>query len=247
MELILPDWSAPKRVRAYSTTRLGGVSVGAYASLNLGDHVGDDPERVAHNRALLSESLALPTTPIWLRQVHGCNILAVDDDSATDSEADGAITRSAGAVCVVMTADCLPLLICDDRATRVAAVHAGWRGLADGVIERAVAAMGVAPERLLVWLGPAIGPDVFEVGSEVRERFVALDPAAAAAFRPRGDRWLADLAGLAKLRLSRLGVQHVHGGNVCTASQPQRFFSYRRDGITGRMASLIWLANDPSD
>ncbi len=243
MELILPDWPAPQRVRACSTTRLGGVSAGVYASLNLGDHVGDDPAHVARNRALLGESLGLAAAPIWLRQVHGCKILAADAPSL-ERTGDGALATSAGAVCVVMTADCLPLLICDDLGTRVAAVHAGWRGLADGVIESAVAAMGIAAERLLVWLGPAIGPDAFEVREDVRARFLAQDSAATAAFRPRGDRWLADLAGLARLRLARLGVRRIYGGGICTFSQPRRFFSYRRDGVSGRMASLIWLAPD---
>ncbi|WP_363928876.1 peptidoglycan editing factor PgeF [Thiocapsa sp.] len=262
-EMIEPDWPAPARVRAYSTTRDGGVGSGVYASLNLADHVGDTPERVARNRAILGECLQLPSEPLWLRQVHGCRL--VGDDAAISSsackregcEADGAVTSEAGVVCVVMTADCLPVLMCDDQGTRVAAVHAGWRGLASGILERAIAAMGVSSariasqhrpfdripsERLLVWLGPAIGPDAFEVGPEVRERFLEADPESIDAFRASRDgRFLADLAGLARRRLARLGVTAVYGGGYCTHSDSRRFFSYRRDGVTGRMASLIWL------
>jgi polyphenol oxidase len=260
-ETIEPDWPAPARVKAYSTTREGGVGRGAYASLNLADHVGDAPDRVTRNRAILRERLQLPSEPLWLRQVHGCRLAG--EDAAISSaacslggcEADGAVTGEAGVVCVVMTADCLPVLMCDDRGTRVAAVHAGWRGLASGILERAIAAMGgasarsaserISPERLLVWLGPAIGPDAFEVGPEVRERFLEADPESIEAFRASGDgRFLADLAGLARRRLARLGVTGVYGGGYCTHSDPRRFFSYRRDGVTGRMASLIWLDRD---
>lgn len=247
MDLIEPDWPAPAGVRACSTRRLGGFSLGAFASLNLGDHVGDDPERVARNREALAERLGLSAPPAWLRQVHGRRIVAAGTDGAIQ-EADGSVASAPGRICVVMTADCLPLLLCDDQGRRVAAVHAGWRGLRDGVIESAVAAMGIAPGRLLAWLGPAIGPDAFEVGPEVRAGFVAADPECAAAFRPGstrdGERWLADLFLLARLRLDRLGVTRVHGGGDCTFSQPREYFSYRRDGTTGRMASLIWLAPD---
>lgn len=257
-EMIEPDWPAPARVRAYSTTRDGGVGTGVYASLNLGDHVGDAPERVARNRAILREHLQLPSEPFWLRQVHGCTLAGEDSAIPSDArtlggcEADGAVTSDPGVVCVVMTADCLPVLMCDDRGTRVAAVHAGWRGLASGILERAIAAMGVssgriqsepmASERILVWLGPVIGPDAFEVGPEVRERFLEADPESIDAFRASRDgRFLADLVGLARRRLARLGVTGVYGGGYCTHSNPRRFFSYRRDGVTGRMASLIWL------
>ncbi|NCA70607.1 MAG: peptidoglycan editing factor PgeF [Sphingobacteriia bacterium] len=247
MDLIEPEWPAPAWVRAYASTRQGGVSQGPYASLNLGDHVGDDPSRVARNRALLRERLGLAEAPRWLDQVHGCDLvgdrqMACQTRVAGACQADGAVTGRPGTVCVVMTADCLPVLMCDDRGTRVAAVHAGWRGLAAGILERACAALGGEPARLLVWLGPAIGADAFEVGPEVRQCFMADDPGALAAFRPaRADRWLADLAELARRRLRRLGVTGIHGGGYCTFSDSQRFFSYRRDGVTGRMASLIWL------
>ena len=260
-EMIEPDWPAPARVRAYSTTRDGGVGTGVYASLNLGDHVGDAPERVARNRAILRERLKLPSEPLWLRQVHGCTLAGEDSAIPSDArmlgvcEADGAVTGEAGVVCVVTTADCLPVLMCDDRGTRVAAVHAGWRGLVSGILERAITAMGasggripsepMASKHVLVWLGPAIGPDAFEVGPEVRERFLAEDPESIDAFRASRDgRFLADLAALARCRLARLGVTEVYGGGYCTHSDPRRFFSYRRDGVTGRMASLIWLDGD---
>ena len=257
-EMIEPDWPGPAHVKAYSTTREGGVGTGDYASFNLADHVGDAPERVARNRAILREHLQLPSDPLWLRQVHGCRLAGEDASDATnlgDCEADGAVTGEPGVVCVVMTADCLPVLMCDDRGTRVAAVHAGWRGLADGILERAIAAMGassgrsaserISPERLLVWLGPAIGPNSFEVGPEVRERVLEADSGAIDAFRASNNgRFLADLAGLARRRLARLGVTAVYGGGYCTHSDPRRFFSYRRDGVTGRMASLIWLDGD---
>jgi YfiH family protein len=245
MDLIEPDWPAPARVRALCTTRGGGMSEGAYSALNLADHVGDDPSRVEQNRALLRERLDLPAEPLWLQQVHGCGVA----DSGTDDrgcEADASIAFGPRQVCAVMTADCLPLLLCDRAGTRVAAIHAGWRGLADGVIEAAVRRIAVAPEDLLCWLGPAIGPDAFEVGAEVRARFIELSGEyAKAAFKPSpAGRWLADLYALATARLASMGVKQVWGGGLCTYSDPARFFSYRRDGVTGRMASLIWI--DPA-
>ncbi len=240
MEWLTPDWPAPPWVRACSTTRGGGTSTGPFASLNLSDRVGDDPKRVAHNRALLYERLGLPAEPLWLEQVHGCQVI-LDWPARGCPVADAALACEPGQVCAVMTADCLPVLMCDDQGRCVAAAHAGWRGLAAGIIEQTVAALAVVPERILVWLGPAIGPDAFAVGEEVRARFLAEDPAASAAFRPAASGWYADLFELARLRLARLGVTRVYGGGECTFSQPKRFFSYRRDGLTGRQASLIWL------
>lgn len=240
MRPIEPDWPAPRTVRALSTTRRGGVSLGAYADLNLADHVGDDALAVARNRARLARWLSLPAAPRWLRQVHGRRV-AVLGPAGSPEEADAAVTQEPGVVCAVLTADCLPLLLCDRQGRRVAAVHAGWRGLVDGVIEATVAEMACAPCDLLAWLGPAIGAQAFEVGPEVRERFVTADSGATAAFRPgRRDRWLADIDRLARQRLSRLGVVEVAGGGFCTYSDAQRFFSYRRDGSCGRMATLIW-------
>ncbi len=263
---IIPDWPAPANVRALQTTRDGGVSVGAYASLNLGDHVGDDPVAVARNRTLLRANL--PADPVWLKQVHG-NIVADADHAVGVPDADAALARKPDKVCAVMTADCLPLLLCDEAGTVVAAAHAGWRGLAGGVGEASVQAMNVAPEQLLVWLGPAIGPAAFEVGDEVRQAFMAHDPDAAKAFVPcvgralarhvglkadlqgcsAGDaelgvqKWLADIYLLARQRLALLGVKRVYGGGLCTFTDAQKFYSYRRDRATGRMATLIWLAS----
>lgn len=241
MDIIRPDWPAPANVRAAVTTRAGGVSAGAYASLNLGDHVGDDPGAVAENRARLVRALGLPAEPCWLRQVHGtCALDAAA--SITGCEADAAFAALPGVVCAVLTADCLPVLFCDRAGTRVAAAHAGWRGLAAGVLEHTADALGAAPEDILAWLGPAIGPDAFEVGGEVRAAFLAQDPTAAGAFRPSRDgRWLADLYALARHRLMRHGVAAVHGGGWCTHRDAARFYSFRRDGVTGRMASLVWL------
>lgn len=245
---IEPTWPAPARIGAISTTRLGGVSQGPFASLNLADHVGDDPASVARNRAILAERHALPAEPGWLSQVHGCAVAApgsTDPGLAHPIQADAAIAIQPGIVCAVLTADCLPVLICDRHGSEIAAVHAGWRGLAAGVIEAAVARLAAAPCELLAWLGPAIGPAAFEVGTDVRERFVAADRAAAAAFHPyRTGKWLADIYRLAHHRLAHLGVSQVWGGEYCTYSDPERFFSFRRDGRCGRMASLIWLRSD---
>lgn len=241
-DFIIPDWPAPANVRALVTTRHGGVSIGPYASLNLGDHVGDDPAAVAANRHLLRTHL--PAEPVWLQQVHGTRCIAAAT-AVPNSEADAAFTRSPGVVCAVLTADCLPILLCDTDGTVVAAAHAGWRGLAAGVIEATVAVMAVPGERLLAWLGPAIGPQHFEVGGEVRDTFIAHDPQAVQAFvaRPNGTqgKWLCDIYLLAAQRLKALGVCRLASADFCTVRDAERYFSYRRDGATGRMASLIWL------
>lgn len=236
---IVPDWPAPACVRALVTSRNGGVSPAPYHSLNLGNHVGDDPLHVLENRRLLRTHL--PAEPKWLMQVHG--IRAVDAATLTQPvEADAAYARSPDTVCAIMMADCLPILIADQAGTVVAAVHGGWRGLAAGVIESTVREIGLPPAHLLAWLGPGIGPSAFEVGPEVRDAFVREDGAAARAFSPhRAGKWLADLYNLARLRLRRAGVTGIHGGGLCTWSDPQRFFSHRRDRVTGRMAALIWL------
>ena len=240
-DLLVPAWPAPANVRAVQTLRSGGCSPAPWASFNLGDHVGDDPQRVAANRAALRASL--PAEPLWLTQVHG--IVAVDAGfSAKTVEADAAFARQPGRVCVVMTADCLPVLFCDRSGSVVAAAHAGWRGLVAGVLEATIGRMGVPADELLAWLGPAIGPQRFEVGDEVRAAFVAHDAAAAGAFVPQQHgKWLADIYRLAGQRLQAAGIGSISGGDWCTVSEASRFFSYRRDGVTGRMASLIWLAN----
>jgi YfiH family protein len=241
VSLILPDWPAPVRVKSLMTTRAGGVSQAPWASLNLGDHVGDDPAHVAANRARLRQQL--PGEPAWLRQVHGARAVQVGQDS--NREADAAYTRLTGQVCAVLTADCLPVLFCDRAGSVVAAAHAGWRGLVGGVLEATVAAMQVQPGEILAWMGAAIGPQAFEVGDEVRQAFVAQHAEAAAAFLPSPGaapgKWLADIYQLARVRLNHVGVQAIYGGGCCTYQEAASFYSYRRDGVTGRMASLIWL------
>lgn len=238
---ITPDWPAPARVSALVTTRAGGVSMAPYAGLNLGDHVGDDPARVARNRAILRASL--PAEPVWLRQVHGIAVLDADSGVAA-SEADASVARQTGSVCAILTADCLPVLFCDRDGSVVAAAHAGWRGLLGGMLEATVAAMQLPPDRIMAWLGPAIGAQAFEVGAEVRDAFVNAQAQAGAAFVARmGNKWLADIYALARLRLQRIGVDQVYGGGACTYSEAERFYSYRREGATGRMASLVWLEN----
>lgn len=238
LPVILPDWPAPACVKALQTTRLGGVSQGSYASLNLGDHVKDLPQHVAANRQLLSPYL--PSEPVWLNQVHGVRVIDAALSSCLES-ADASFSTRKQVVCVTMTADCLPVLLCDQAGSVVAAVHAGWRSLCDGVIEATVKAMPVEPATLMAWLGPAIGPQAFEVGSEVRAQFMAQDAQAEHAFQAHGEKWLGDLYTIARQRLSRLGVTQVYGGGRCTYGEPETFFSFRRDGDTGRMASLIWL------
>ena len=223
-----------------STLRQGGVSEGRYASLNLGDHVGDDAERVAENRQRLSQSALLPANPQWLQQVHGVAVADLDQPDLAQP-ADAAMTRQEGRVCAILTADCLPIMLAAVSGEAVAAAHAGWRGLAGGVLESTMKALGLPGEQIQAWLGPAIGVEYFEVGAEVREVFLVGNEAAEAAFQPNArGRFMADLALLARLRLERLGVRRIYGGTLCTYADPQRFFSHRRDGTTGRQATLIW-------
>lgn len=244
MKWIEPDWPAPANVRALSTTRDGGVSEGVFAGLNLGAHVGDEPARVEANRARLQQAAAIPGLLNWLNQVHGTVVHPVSSHYQQVPDADAACAHEAQLACIVMTADCLPVLFCDRAGTVVAAAHAGWRGLKEGVLEASIAAMGCEPGEILAWLGPAIGPAAFEVGDEVREAFMAEQAEADAAFVPSSNegKWLADIYRLARLRLARAGVNAVYGGDHCTFGDSEQFYSYRRDGQTGRMASLIWLA-----
>ncbi len=236
------DWPAPATVKAGCTTRLGGVSLPPYDTLNLGDHVGDDPTLVAQNRQKVIEACSFTQAPAWLSQVHGINVV----DAATAEcgvTADASYSGESGVACVVMTADCLPVLFCDQQASVVAAAHAGWRGLADGVLEATVTSMNADVGQVMAWLGPAIGPQAFEVGDEVRDLFVSYQSSAVAAFKPSpAGRWLADIYQLARLRLAAMGVTAIYGGSLCTYSDAERFYSYRRDGVTGRMASFVWMA-----
>jgi YfiH family protein len=236
------DWPAPPGVRALSTFRGGveGVSQAPYASFNLGDHVGDDPAAVAENRRCLKEGAGLPAEPGWLAQVHGIHVVDIDRPGVRVA-ADAAVAHGAGKVCAILTADCLPLVLTTDAGDRVAAAHAGWRGMAAGVIEATVRALGGPADQLMAWLGPAIGPRHFEVGAEVREAFVSVDAATAGAFEPNArGRFMADLPGLARRRLANLGVSRIYGGTECTFARADRYYSHRRDGITGRQATLIW-------
>ena len=245
-DFIIPDWPAPTNVHSLQTTRNGGVSVGPYASLNLGNHVQDDPLHVAHNRQLLSQFV--PSEPVWLNQVHGFE--AIDAANADCiPNADASYTTRHNTVCVTMTADCLPILLCDTAGTVVASIHAGWRSLCDGVIEATVAklltASNVKADHLMAWLGPAIGPSAFEVGGEVRAQFIAKDTQAESAFKPQdNDKWLGNIYSIATQHLNNLSVNQIYGGQqeqFCTVTDSARFFSFRRDNVTGRMATMIWL------
>lgn len=239
IDWITPRWPAPPEVRALVTTRRGGHSKGRYASLNLGDHVGDNARDLEQNREALRKQL--PRNPKWLIQVHDNQVVCADELNGPVA-ADAAIAHCPGIPCAVLTADCLPVLLCDEGGACVAAAHAGWRGLCAGILEATVRAMKITPERLLAYFGPAIGPDAFVVRSEVRAAFVGADPQADAAFSRRDqDSWAADLYALAARRLNAAGVTRIYGGGFCTYSDSERFFSYRRDGVTGRMASVIWL------
>ena len=246
-EYLVPAWPAPANVLALTTTRQGGVSLPPFDSFNLGDHVGDAPESVSANRAALLALLPGRSRVQWLKQVHGTDVVYATGEHRAPPTADASWTDRPGVACAVLTADCLPLLLCDRAGSVVASVHAGWRGLLDGVIEQTVRAMPVAPTQLLAWQGPAIGPAAFEVGAEVRDAFCSSPGANAmehACFRVctrRADRWVADLYALARLRLRRLGVANIYGGDFCTYRDQRRFYSFRRDGTTGRMASLIQL------
>lgn len=247
LQLLQPDWPAPANVHAWSTSRLQGVSDTPFQGLNLALHVGDSAEVVLQNRQHLVQVLALPREPLWLDQVHQQQVVNaaewINDEALNrPPQADASYSLQAGVVCVVMTADCLPLLICNRRGNKVAAVHAGWRGLAAGVIESTLTALQQPASELLVWLGPAIGFSAFEVGEEVRQAFIAEDVEASSAFKQnRPGHYLADIYSLARRRLQACGVQAIYGGDYCTFDDANHFYSYRRDGTTGRQASLVWF------
>ncbi|KXJ45988.1 MAG: YfiH family protein [Bermanella sp.] len=242
MDFITPDWPVPERVKAISTRRHGGISEGPYSSLNLANHVGDDDRVVTQNRSTLFHKLQLPAKPVWLEQVHGTRVMELGQHEATQLiQADASISRNSDFVCAVMTADCLPILLCKEDGSAVAAVHAGWRGLVAGIVEKAVTQLA-EPEKIIAWLGPAIGPSHFEVGAEVKEAFVNKNSVMRQCFQQiDSQHYLADLYALARIVLLKCGVKRIYGGEYCTYNQADQFFSYRREPITGRMASLIWL------
>ena len=245
LEFIAAHWPVPApNVTAFCSTRAGGVSEGDFGSLNLADHVQDDPSHVDTNRRVLQQQLELPEAPQWLQQTHSTRV--IDLDQTEQREGDAAYTSTPGRIAVVMTADCLPVLFCNTAGSEVAAAHAGWRGLLHGILEKTLAAMSTDNAQVLAWLGPAIGPEVFEVGEEVRTEFIQHDADAASCFRPnRPGHFLADLYALARLRLHKAGVTHISGGEFCTYSQPALFFSYRRENVTGRQASMIYINKNP--
>ena len=241
-EVLTPEWDAPRAVRAAFTLRGGGVSLAPYDSLNVGAHVGDSPAAVAENRRRVCARLNLPAVPAWLEQVHGTRVADLDALHEARSAADAVLTRRPGQVCAVQVADCMPVLLAARDGSAVAVAHAGWRGLAAGVLEETVARLGFAGQELIAWLGPAISARHFEVGEEVRAAFLERDPRASGAFVPNArGRWQCDLAALARRRLATLGVTEVSGGTWCTHADPARFFSFRRDGRCGRMAALVWI------
>ncbi len=239
---ICPPWPVSSKIKAFSSTRLGGVSESPFTSLNLGAHVGDQGDAVLENRARFARQVKMPASLRWLNQVHGTKTVCLPSAALGDLEADASFTQTQDQVCAVMTADCLPLLICNTKETQVAACHAGWRGLCDGVIESCIAQFEEAND-VMVWLGPAIGANAFEVGDEVKQAFILQDKQAEKAFKASNNegKWLADIYQLARQRLASLGVRHIYGGEYCTYEDESHFFSYRRDHQTGRMASVIWI------
>jgi polyphenol oxidase len=243
LDFIIPNWPAPANVHALQTNRHAGHSHAPFNSLNFGSHVNDNPSHVAQNRQLLSE--LLPSGPVWLSQTHSIEVVNAANTDCVPN-ADASFTTHKNVVCVVMTADCLPVLLCDKAGSIVVAVHAGWRGLCDGALEASIdeacKAAQIMPSDLMAWLGPAIGPNAFEVGAEVREQFIAKDAKAETAFKAYGNKWLANIYQLATQRLSNVGITQIYGGDRCTFTEKDQFFSYRRDGVTGRMATMIWLA-----
>jgi YfiH family protein len=242
ISFIKANWPAPININAYTTTRLGGASQFPFASFNLADHVGDELNLVQKNRHLLQALLKLPQQPIWLNQTHSNIAIEVDPNVRLNNIADAAYTSKPKVACVILTADCLPILLTNQTGNEIAAIHAGWRGLAAGIIANTINYFNSPASQLLAWLGPAIGPEIFEVGHEVREQFIQQNSEASIAFKPSANgRWLADLYQLATLALAKLGVTAVYGKPTCTFNHSELFFSYRRNNITGRMASLIWF------
>lgn len=242
LEYITPDWPAPKNILCATTTRKGGCSQQEYSSLNVGVHVKDDLESIIKNRQLIKQDLQLPNEPVWLEQVHGSSVLSLGGKAPADNTADAAYTNEAGVVCAVLTADCLPVAFCDQAGEHIAVAHAGWRGLVNGVLENTIQEIPVANEKIICWLGPAIGSTKFEVGREVREKFIAKNSLHENAFQVQGkSKYLANIYQLARNVLVYNCVNEIHGGGLCTYLDEDKFYSYRRDGQTGRMATLIWM------
>lgn len=246
MQFIKPNWPAPDNIFAFTTTRQRGNSLAPYASFNLAMHVGDELFKVEHNRQLLRQQLNLPSEPNWLQQTHS-NTVAIFNNLQNESNpiADAAMTQSPNTICTVLTADCLPILLCNKKGTLVSAIHAGWRGLAKGIIENTIQTMETPPSELLAWMGPAIGPDAYEVSEDFVDTFISFDQKAMQALKTKPNtknKWLANIYLLAEQRLAALGVTSIYGGEYCTFSDETNFYSFRRDGVTGRMATLIWLS-----
>ncbi|CAE6885986.1 peptidoglycan editing factor PgeF [Vibrio sp. B1FLJ16] len=242
MKTIIPNWPAPKNVKAFASTRVGGFSTGSYQGLNLGAHVGDDSSVIEQNRNWLVQQANMPNAPVWLNQTHSTVVAQVSEPTSQVLEADGVFTSSANVICSAMTADCLPVLLTNTQGTQVAAVHAGWRGLANGIVENA---LEMFSGEVMAWLGPAIGSEAFEVGEDVLQAFMDFDPQAEQAFVPRDikGKWFADMSKLASQRLNKAGVTLVFDSGLCTYQNQQDFYSYRRDGVTGRQATFIWLGD----
>lgn len=240
MKTIVPNWPAPKNVKAFASTRVGGFSSAPYQGLNLGAHVGDDPSIVEKNRAWLAQQANMPSAPIWLNQTHSTVVAQVSAPTTQVLDADGVFTSASNVVCSAMTADCLPVLLTNTQGSQVAAVHAGWRGLANGIVENA---LELFSGEVMAWLGPAIGPQAFEVGEDVLQAFVDFDSQAHQAFTPRDveGKWLADMSKLATQRLNKLGITQVFDSGLCTFQDKEDFYSYRRDAVTGRQATFIWI------
>lgn len=242
-DLLLPEWPAPAQIKAVGTTRRGGVSAAPWCSLNLADHVADDVRSVQRNRKTLSTFLGFSREPVWLQQAHGCDVTMAD--TYAHQPCDAGVTRRQKVICAVLTADCLPVLFTDCSGTVVAAAHAGWRGLAAGILENTINSMSVPTSAILAWMGPAIGPQNFVVGRNVYQTFTRLSAEADKAFTAiDGDHWLCDIYRLARQRLNATGVTHIYGGGRCTYEEQDSFYSFRRDAVTGRMASLIWINHD---
>jgi len=241
LQCLTPDWPAPANVKAFSSTRTGGISQAPWSSLNLATHVDDNADHVKYNRQQLQQSLNLPTEPCWLQQTHSKHMVEACIEPM-DAQADGSYSRRVRQVCAVLTADCMPLLMCDEKGTQVAAIHAGWRGMASGILQQAIASFKAPANEILVWMGPAIGASAFAVGHDVYQAFCSRWPESSSAFTSAGNhKYHFDLYHQARLLLNSMGIEQLSGGGFCTYTDSQRFFSYRRDGTTGRMASLIWL------